>query len=362
MFRPARALLHPLFLVAAIALAANDWILKGAFGPSVVTGKLSDFAGLLAAQVVVATLLRVRSRDGLTASSAALGLGFAAIKISPFASHLYERALAFVHASNLVDPTDLVALVVLPIGHRVFAAAMDRPATHARRVGEIVALIAALPFCIATSAPTPICDEGSVGRNGEKCIEAFHAATFVYNAGTTQDVVTVRTLRSPLPPSNDPQRLGCSLRDEDFGPPRTIALAPGQALPLDTVPTADRTHVALVDLGEGFPLAVFSARDPADQKVPGSGWGGQNNGSGNPSLGGENDAPVYGLRLSGGLGIDRYARAGDVIRSIGATVTSFQCDRPGVDAGTLPEGGFDGGVTDAAMDAGLDADDAGDGS
>lgn len=355
MFRPARALLHPLFVAAVLALAVNDWILKGAFGPSLVTGKLSDFAGLLVAQVVLATLFRVRTRRGFVATSLVLGFAFAAIKTSPFASLLYERALAFVHATNVVDPTDLVALVVLPLGVRVFLGAMEgaAPPRGERRVLETIALLGALPFCIATSAPDHVCAEGSVGRPDE-CIEAFRGTTFVYNAGTTADTVNIRTSRAPLPSSHDPQRLACVLRDEDFGPPRTIALLPGQAVSLDTIPSTDRAHVALVDLGEGFPTALFFARDPGEQQIPGSGWGS------NKSNGAAADVPVSDVRLSGGLGIDRYAKAGDVLRTVGATIVAFRCEPTNVEAGTLPEGGFDAGTADV-MDAGAD-DDAGDGS
>jgi hypothetical protein len=53
-----RLLAHPYFTCALALLALNDHVLKGV-APSVVTGKLSDFAGLFVA-AVMATVLTER--------------------------------------------------------------------------------------------------------------------------------------------------------------------------------------------------------------------------------------------------------------------------------------------------------------
>jgi hypothetical protein len=56
-------LARPFFWVSLALLLINDHVLKPAhLLPGVVTGKVSDFAGLLVAPVLVVTLLRVRGR------------------------------------------------------------------------------------------------------------------------------------------------------------------------------------------------------------------------------------------------------------------------------------------------------------
>ena len=76
--RPIHALVHPLWWGSLALLALNDHVLKpGALLPGVVTGKLSDFAGLVVAPALFAVLLRVRSRRGLILSHVAVGAVFA---------------------------------------------------------------------------------------------------------------------------------------------------------------------------------------------------------------------------------------------------------------------------------------------
>src|SRR5919108_3596562 len=55
---PGDGLLHPLVLVALAALVVNDHLLKPTF-PGVVTGKLSDVAGLLLAPVVAVAAIEL---------------------------------------------------------------------------------------------------------------------------------------------------------------------------------------------------------------------------------------------------------------------------------------------------------------
>ena len=54
--RPSRALLHPLWLGSLALLVLNDHVLKGAgLLPGVLTGKLSDFAGVFADELLFTT-------------------------------------------------------------------------------------------------------------------------------------------------------------------------------------------------------------------------------------------------------------------------------------------------------------------
>jgi hypothetical protein len=117
---PARALLTPTWLLALVVLALNDHLLKGAgLLPGAVTGKLSDLAGMLVAPVLLAVLLRVRSRRGLLLCHAAVGAVFAAINLSPAAADAWSALMGLVWPWHVtVDPTDLLALPALALGWR----------------------------------------------------------------------------------------------------------------------------------------------------------------------------------------------------------------------------------------------------
>ena len=362
MIPPSRALLHPLWLSALVVLVVNDHVAKGAgLLPELVTGKASDFAGLLVAQVVLAVLVRARSRRGLARVSLVLGVVFAAIKTSPWASALYERLLAFAHATNMVDPTDLVALLVLPVGYVVFGRAMHGPEGRepsSRRVAEALALVTAVPFCLATSAPNVVCSDDAAAESG--CVQGFDSPTFVFNPGTTPVTVRVRTLRAPLPSGAvSPASLPCDLSLAAFNDPFFVTLAPGEAAPLGTTASPDGVHVALVSADDDLPAVLLSARSPGAQRVPGSGW---TDGSGGAGASGGSGG------LSGGIGVVRYPTDGRVYRAVGATLVPFTCDRDRPEAGVAPDAEVppDAGpdaepLSDAGLDASIDAD-AGDGS
>lgn len=115
--------------VAAIALLLlNDHVFKQAW-PSAITGKLSDFAGLYFAPWVLISLALALAAGRVDARIiAALAYGvvacvFAALKLSPASS---ESVLSFartlgVPLAVVPDPTDLVALPMLPISYVVWA-------------------------------------------------------------------------------------------------------------------------------------------------------------------------------------------------------------------------------------------------
>lgn len=120
--RPPSVLVHPLPIGALALLVINDHLLKAAW-PGLVTGKLSDFAGLIVAPLLLTELLlllRVPSGKALVIGVLVVGAAFALIKTLAPASALYVAfssglLLPFGRAAaNARDPTDLVALVVLP--------------------------------------------------------------------------------------------------------------------------------------------------------------------------------------------------------------------------------------------------------
>jgi len=162
-------LLHPVVVGAILVLLVNDQILKRAW-PGVVTGKLSDVAGLVfaplfvvaVAEVIASALGRWRapSRRWLTLAVAAVGLGFAAVKLVPAAEGLWEASLGIVQwpvsaigdllAGRAVPPirpvvatpdaTDLVAIPAVWLAHAIGLGRVRRTwsdeatdaATHAR--------------------------------------------------------------------------------------------------------------------------------------------------------------------------------------------------------------------------------------
>ncbi len=139
--RPAGSFTHPLFVFGLLALALNDHVLKASGTWPELSGKLSDFAGLLVAPLVLAWLLRVRSSRAFAACHVAVGVGFALLQSPSIASALNGSLPVHVWA----DPSDLWALPMLLVSYSSLGrrSARPRPALG----------LAALAFCTATSAP-----------------------------------------------------------------------------------------------------------------------------------------------------------------------------------------------------------------
>jgi hypothetical protein len=123
---------HPVSLAAVAVLAINDWWLKPRFGPGLVTGKLSDLAGLVFAPVVLsaaaglALALVARlgarvdpslSRRRLIACTVATGCVFAAVKLDPAAARALVAVISRLGrpAEIYLDRTDLLCLPMLAV-------------------------------------------------------------------------------------------------------------------------------------------------------------------------------------------------------------------------------------------------------
>ncbi len=138
---PAGELLDPVALAAVLVMVVNDWLLKGR-APAGLTGKLSDLAGLVAAPLIATAALDTAwwaaarlgapvdfslRRWKLAAAAGAIGIAFAAVKLSPGAAHALERAAAAAGLAWRIapDPTDLLALpglaLALWLGRREIA-------------------------------------------------------------------------------------------------------------------------------------------------------------------------------------------------------------------------------------------------
>ncbi|MFN8630508.1 MAG: hypothetical protein U0838_09385 [Chloroflexota bacterium] len=157
---PGDGLLHPVALGSLAMLIVNDHALKSAY-PGVVTGKLSDVAGLVffplllvaGLELIQAIRRRWRGPSGAASEIAvvATGLAFAAVKLLPVGAHAFGWSLGLAQwlasvpvdlvtgrgvsplaaAASVADPTDLLALpallVPLWLGRRR-AAQVDRNA------------------------------------------------------------------------------------------------------------------------------------------------------------------------------------------------------------------------------------------
>lgn len=263
---PARALLSPTWLVALVVLALNDHILKGAgVLPGWFTGKLSDFAGMIVAPVLLAALLRVRSRRGLLACHVAVGAVFAGINLSTGLADAWSWLMGFVMPWQItVDPTDLIALPTLALGWRALMPAMTRPlpavAPVVPRLAEASAIAVGGFFCVATSEPHDDdggddgwSDTGDTGETDTTDVDYADIEADVYlHNGTGREVrVRTRPLRADIEldcfeVQGNP---GLMLSEVLFGEGVTTTLPPS-------------TNVAVRDLGLG--RACYAVRVEGD--------------------------------------------------------------------------------------------------
>ncbi len=115
-----RLLLHPLFLLSLVALIINDHVLKAAI-PSVLTGKLSDFAGLFVFPIFIAVIGQriFHSRRRLLILHLVVAIVFLLFKVAPI-ELLWTKILTVASLplpDRTKDVTDLIALSILPISY-----------------------------------------------------------------------------------------------------------------------------------------------------------------------------------------------------------------------------------------------------
>jgi hypothetical protein len=210
-----------MFWGALLALVLNDHWLKGAgLLPGWLTGKLSDFAGLIVAPILLATLARARTLHSRLACWALVAGSFAAIKLLPAAARGVEHFTRWVGFGWRIwsDPSDLIALSVLPLGWWVLRSGVD-PARSARygwwleRLAAMVAMLA----CVATSR------------------ESYVMQTSVAVVNTTHDAVKLQVFRPSTALDCDAVVTNpmTSLTAGDFAFEACFTLEPLEPVPLD---------------------------------------------------------------------------------------------------------------------------------
>jgi hypothetical protein len=239
-----------------LVLVVNDRVLKGSsLVPSWFTGKASDFAGLFVVVPLVAFAFRVRTARSLAWATAAMGAVFTFIKTNHAASAFYERAFAFMHARNVVDPWDLLALPMLVVSAWFVARSPARSGVVELRakVGALVAV----PFCLATSAPPPppCAPEGASG-----CTEPMASPTSNFVGTVDSAAITVR-IRSA--PATCGANATCAL--PAFATDEVRTLPAGENIPLPGA--AAGCHTYAFDIGDEYPTVVLLA-GPGTEKVP----------------------------------------------------------------------------------------------
>lgn len=151
---------HPATVVALITLVINDHLLKAAH-PGLLTGKLSDVAGLVLAPPLVAAfaalaLPRLPARAAAGLGLGLVGVGFTVVKTSGYVAAAASSAWTLVSGPSLVraDRTDLLTLPALALAGWTWRRAQRDPVgwRSARLVRLLVLLPAATLAVAATSA------------------------------------------------------------------------------------------------------------------------------------------------------------------------------------------------------------------
>jgi hypothetical protein len=215
---PARALLTPTWVASLALLVANDHWLKGSgLLPGVVTGKLSDFVGMIVAPVLLATLLCVRSKRALALCHIAVAVVFAGIKLSPaFAAQWSALMGLFGHPWMIVcDPTDLLALPFLLLSWTLLVPEMDasKPAMVPLQRTAVMALsVFGLWSTVATT------DGNRMDWDDEWYVDVY-GHVYVNNANDFAISLHIRPLRDDLDINCDEVSLepGRLLTEDAFG-------------------------------------------------------------------------------------------------------------------------------------------------
>lgn len=179
-------LLHPAWWLALFLLVLNDHWLKGSALPGWFTGKLSDFAGLVVAPVLLVAVVAPR-RSWLRATSFALApVVFVAVNVSVRAADAMAALMSTLGFPWRIwtDWTDLSALLVLPFAWHlteprpVSGAGVD--ASRAPREGNALVALGVILGGLACLGTSPT-------------FERIQTSAYLMNG--TQEQLTVDILR-----------------------------------------------------------------------------------------------------------------------------------------------------------------------
>lgn len=154
---------HPFFILGVALLILNDAFFKWEYS-NALTGKLSDFAGLLILPIFLAHLFP-KCRKYI---SVIVGIGFVFWK-SPYSTPIIDwvNGLSFLSFNRVVDYTDLVALAVLPMSHWLINRSHHIPIAASKlqlvSIAKVFVLMITSLSIMATSLPrTGLPPEGDI--------------------------------------------------------------------------------------------------------------------------------------------------------------------------------------------------------
>jgi hypothetical protein len=203
-------------------LVNNNWLKGGGVVPGWLTGKLSDFAFLVVAPVLLACLLPCRLPFRRTVAFAAVSATYVAADLSPAAS---DAIVALAGRMGLrwrlwPDVTDLLALLVLPVSWRLAGRRSSGTPVRRVRVLETVGVGVGALACLATSAPP-----------------TFDHHPFFLNQTTEPRAITVTRLLKRTTCGSDVAQVASGLTRDDLSDPHSETVASGQVAALDGLPT-----------------------------------------------------------------------------------------------------------------------------
>jgi hypothetical protein len=225
---PSQAFAHPLWWIALATLVLNDHLLKGSGLSGALTGKLSDFAGLLVAPVLLAALMRVKTRQGLWSAGGATAVVFSAINLSWDFAQAWDHAVSYIVPFHTTpDPTDLIALVAIPFGLWLFLPLMTSNNQLAIQAKLLAATLGGLA-CMATS-PEHTCFDCV-----EPWQEQFSSRISVLNQSNELHVVRIRPMLQEISFDCDAvaENPTAFLLDSYFGPATRWLVQSGQEIPV----------------------------------------------------------------------------------------------------------------------------------
>lgn len=151
-----RVLASPVFVLSLVVLILNDHVLKQAW-PGLMTGKLSDFAGLVVAPLLLAVPLAVIGvRRRVPVAIGLTGVGFVIAKTSLAGAAATSAVWSLTGIPTLIraDVTDLVALPALGVAWWVDRNVRSSPWLPWRRAVATAAGMALLPVAVLATAAT----------------------------------------------------------------------------------------------------------------------------------------------------------------------------------------------------------------
>lgn len=148
--RDKRLLLNKIFIAGLLLLALNDHIFKELYG-NWLTGKLSDFAGLLLLPLAIAYVFPGKRK--YAALYAGLFFIFWKSPLSEWPIYWYNQ-VAPIPITRIIDYTDLLALGILPLAHRLIRKIDQLPEPFLLKVNWHPAIIL-LPLSLVFMATSP---------------------------------------------------------------------------------------------------------------------------------------------------------------------------------------------------------------